>query len=391
MTNGGRYAGTISLGELDMWSVAANAGDNIVLRLGATGFGGDLSLYGPNGALLKTVADGNDAELDWTATNSGTFTALVKAYSSGGTGTYALYLAQFPEPFIVPAGDAGGPMTNGGRYAGTISLGELDMWSVAANAGDNIVLRLGTSGFGGDLSLYGPNGALLKTVADGNDAELDWTATNSGTFTALARAYSSGGTGTYVFHLAQFPEPFIVPAGEAGGPMTGGGKYAGTITLGDEDLWAFTACTGDSIQLSLSSTNFAGNLNLYGPNGALLKTAASGTVAAIDYTATNCGTFAALVSSYSSGGTGTYGLTANGLSDGLKLCSPVIKGDTLSANGIGGGSGATFILYSATNVTTSFDLWAPIATNQFDRFGVFTFTNGFNPAARQQYLRFVVQ
>ena len=76
-------------------------------------------------------------------------------------------------------------MTNGGSYPGTISLGDLDMWSFTANTGDNIVLRLGTVGFYGNLSLYGPNGALLKTAASGYDAELAYTATNSGTFTAL--------------------------------------------------------------------------------------------------------------------------------------------------------------------------------------------------------------
>src|ERR1019366_6711064 len=110
--------------------------------------------------------------------------------------------------------DQGGAMTNGGNHAGTNSLGDLDMWSLTANAGDNILLRLGTVGFVGDLNLYGPNGALLKTAASGTDAELDYTATNSGTFTALVSSYYSGTTGTYVLHLAQFPEAFIVPAGD---------------------------------------------------------------------------------------------------------------------------------------------------------------------------------
>jgi hypothetical protein len=41
-------------------------------------------------------------------------------------------------------------MTNGGNYPGTNSLGDLDLWSFTANAGDNIVLRLGTFGFDGN-------------------------------------------------------------------------------------------------------------------------------------------------------------------------------------------------------------------------------------------------
>ena len=308
----------------------------------------------------------------------------------GGTGTYVLHLAQFPEAFIVPAGDEGGPMTNGGNYAGTNSLGDLDMWSFTANAGDNIVLRLGTVGFLGNLSLYGPNGALLKTVASGMDAEVDYTATNSGTFTALVSSYSVGGTGTYVLYLAQFPEPFIVPAGDQGGSMNGSSNYVGAIALGDLDIWSFTACVGNAINLELKTTNFNGNLRLYGSNGALLKTAASGTDAVLNYTATNCGTFTLLVSSYSPGGSGTYGLAANGLSEELKLCPPVISGTNLNLCGIGGQSSARFVLYTTTNIATPSGLWTPIYTNLFDQFGMFNYTNLYNPAVSQKYFRFLV-
>src|ERR1035438_4732045 len=185
LTNGGNQSGTLLASTTNSYTLLANAGDGLVLRLGTVGFYGNLSLYGPNGALLKTVASGYDAELDYTATNSGTFTVLVNAYSSGGTGTYVLHLSQFPEAFIVPAGDAGGPMTNGATYAGTNRLGDLTMWAFTACSGDAINLQLGTLGYYGNLSLYGPNGALLKTAASGYDAELDYTATNSGTFTVL--------------------------------------------------------------------------------------------------------------------------------------------------------------------------------------------------------------
>ena len=75
-----------------------------------------------------------------------------------------LHLAQIPEAFIVPAGDEGGPLTNGGNSTGTITLGDLDMWSFTANKGDSINLRLGTTNFDGKLQLYGPDGALLDTA-----------------------------------------------------------------------------------------------------------------------------------------------------------------------------------------------------------------------------------
>ena len=393
LTNGGNFSGTLTLSDQNMWSFTANAGDNIVLRLGSSGFEGNLNLYGPNGALLKT-AGGNstDWELAYAATNSGTFTVLVGSYYPGGVGTYALHLAQFPEAFIVPSGEEGGPMATGGNYSGTLTLGDQDMWSFTANAGDTIVLRLGSSGFEGNLNLYGPNGALLKT-AGGNSTDwaLAYTATNSGTFGVLVSSYYREGVGTYVLHLARFPDGSIVPSGDLGGGMTGAASYAGTVNLGDLDVWTFTACTGDLISLRLNTTNFEGNLNLYGPNGALLKTAGgNSTTWSLTYTATNCGSFAVLVSSYYPEGTGTYGLTANGLSYGLRLCSPVISGARLTLNGVGGSSGTNFVLYSSTNVANPFDLWTPVLSNHFDQFGVLTYTNLYRPASGQQYFRFVV-
>ena len=389
LTNGGNFPGTNSLGDLDLWSLTANAGDNIVLRLGTVGYSGNLSLYGPNGALLKNVASSTDAELDYKATNSGTFTALVDAYSSGGTGTYVLHLAQFPEAFIVPAGDEGGPLTNGGVVPGTNSLGDLDLWSLTANAGDNIVLRLGTVGYDGNLSLYGPNGAQLKNVASGMDAELDYTATNNGTFTVLVDSYYSGGTGNYMLRLAQFPEPFIVPAGDQGGPMTGSANYFGSTSLGDLNMWEFTACLHDAIVLELKTTNFDGNLELYGENGALLKTAASGADAVLDYTATNCGTFTVLVDSYFSGGAGTYGLRVNGLAYELKLCPPIISGANLTVNGVGGTNDTGFHLYSTTNLAMPWGLWTPVLTNNFNQFGTFNYTNVYSPNP-PRFFRFVL-
>jgi hypothetical protein len=397
LTNGADQTGTLVAKTTNSYTFTANTGDDINLRVGTTGFYAWLQLFGPDGKLLVSGTDDGytDAYIDnYRATNSGTFTVLVSSWSSGGTGTYALHLAQIPEAFIVPAGDEGGPLTNGADATGTITLGDIDIWSFTANTGDNINLRVGTTGFYAWLQLFGPDGKLLVSGTDDGytDAYIDnYRATNSGTFTVLVSSWSSGGTGTYALHLAQIPEAFIVPAGDEGGAMTGSAHYAGTINVGDLDIWAFTACTSDAINLQLNTTNFDGWIELFGPNGGLLKMAGGSTVSSIAYAATNCGTFTVLVSSWNSGGTGTYGLTANGLEDAMRVCFPVISGANLTVNGVGGDPGATFILYSATNIATPFGLWTPVLTNQFDPFGVFGYTNGYDPALKQQYFRFLEQ
>src|ERR1035438_2591796 len=136
LVNGANQTGIIFTNTVaDSYTFTANTGDSINLRLGTTNFPGRLQLYGPNAALLDAVGayPVHDDLIAYTATNSGTFTVLVSSAVTGGSGTYELHLAQIPEAFIVPAGDQGGAMTNGGNYAGTITLGDLDMFTFTAN------------------------------------------------------------------------------------------------------------------------------------------------------------------------------------------------------------------------------------------------------------------
>src|SRR5215471_10105782 len=95
-------------------------------------------------------------------------------------------------------------LTNGDNQGGTLTANTTNSYTFSANTGDNIVLRLGTIGFNGELNLYGPDNAFLLTAFSGTDAELAYTATNSGTFTVLVSSFAAGGAGTYVLHLAQF-------------------------------------------------------------------------------------------------------------------------------------------------------------------------------------------
>src|SRR4029434_8213701 len=96
-----------------------------------------------------------------------------------------------------------------------------------------------------------------------------------------------------------------------------------------------------------------------------------------------------LTSAYA--GSGTYRLTVNGLSDGLKLCIPTFGSGNVYVDGIGGTPGAGFTLLTTTNVTLSMDQWTPILTREFDQFGVFTYTNALSPSNPQQFFRLQLQ
>ena len=90
---------------------------------------------------------------------------------------------------------------------------------------------------------------------------------------------------------------------------------------------------------------------------------------------------------YNAYGDGAYRLTVNGLSDGFKLCIPVISGTNLNLGGVGGPPGTNGVLYTTTNIVTPGALWTPILTNQFDQFGVFGYTNRTYRADQQWYYR----
>jgi hypothetical protein len=325
LTNDIPATGTITLADIDMWTFSANTADTINLRLGTTNFNCRLELYDPYGALVATALNTTDGLITYTAGSPGTYTVLVSSYFAAQTGTYVLRLAQVPKPFAVAPGEEGGSLTNGANHTGAITLGDMDMWTLNANVGDTINLRLGTTGFNGKLQLYSPQGVLVATTQNSTDDLINYAVSEPGTYTVLVSSYSAPGTGTYVLRLAQVPEPFIVPGGDEGGPLTNGVAVSGTNALADMDMWAFAANTGDNINLRLLTTNYNGKLELYGPYGAALAIAQNATSNAISYTASVPGVYTVVVSSYFAGGTGTYGLlpripnvtmVAKGLLDG---------------------------------------------------------------------------
>src|SRR5438445_505556 len=263
MTNGVMHTGTIDVGDLDAWTFTANAGDNVVVRMGETtnnsGLVPWLRLYGPNGALLNNNFSSTAAEVTVRATNSGTFLILVSDGNAGvlGSGRYRLNLVKTGDPIIISAGDEGGPMTNGVMHTGTIDVGDLDPWTFAANAGDNIIVRVGETNSGSSLApwvrLYGPNGVLVNDTFGSVAAEVFLKATNNGAFIVVAADATAGlvGSGPYRLTLAKTGDAIVTSPGDEGGPMNGSGLYNGTIDLGDLDLWSFDACAGDNIFLRM--------------------------------------------------------------------------------------------------------------------------------------------
>src|ERR1022692_1419578 len=406
MTNGVMHVGTIDLGDLDVWTFSANSGDAVIVRMGEVvdtsgNFEPWVRLYGPNGKLLDSSFGASAAEVAVTATNSGTFTVVVGDGNGAlsGTGNYRLTLAKTGDPVVVSAGDEGGPMTNGVMHTGTISTGDLDMWTFTANSGDALVVRMGevvdTSSFTPWVRLYGPNGKLLSSSFGASAGEATATATNSGTFIVVVGDGNGAlsGSGDYRLTLAKTGDPVVVSAGDEGGLLIGSGSYDGTIDVGDLDLWTFTACAGDGILLRMdelvSGSSLTPWIRLYGRDGTLLNSVFGAATAQINRSAPVTGRYLVVVGDGTGGlgGSGTYRLTVDGLTDELKVCVPVISGTNAKLGGVGGITNAVFRLDTTTNLATPAALWTPILTNYFDVFGPFTYTNPFSRPEPARFFR----
>jgi hypothetical protein len=339
------------------------------------------------------------------ATNSGTFIVVISDGSTylGDSGDYRLTLAKTGSPIVVSPLDEGGPMTNGVMHTGAIDVGDLDVWSFTAQAGEALVVRAGIITGSGNLwpwvRLYGPDGASLGSDAGGSTVdEVAVRATNSGTFTVVISDGSTylGDSGDYRLTLAKTGSPIVVSPGDEGGPMTGTDVYDGAIDVGDLDVWSFTAIAGDTISINVTELVTGSPLfpwiRLYGRDGALLQSVFGAATAGFVMSAPATGSYLVVVGDGSTylGNSGTYELTVNGLSDALRVGIPSISGANFHFDGVGGMPNATFVLLTTTNLATPAHLWTPVLTNQFDQFGVFGYTNIYNPTQRQQFFRFRV-
>jgi hypothetical protein len=320
LTNGGNHDGATELGDEDAWTFHVNAGESVVLRCGemsgTTYYYPWIRVYGPNGAFIVSSWDYSDAYVDFRATLSGTYVAVIGTYEDGETGTYRLRFIKAPGTLTVPDGDEGGTLTNGGNHDGTTEMGDEDAWTFSVNAGDSVVLRCGelsgSTYYYPRILVFGPDGSLIVSDWDYSDAYAQFRATLSGTYTALIGTYEQGETGTYRLRYVKAPGTLTIPVGDEGGALTNGGNHNGSTEIGDEDAWTFNVNAGDSVVLRCGelsgSTYYYPRILVFGPNGALIALDWDYADAYVSFRATLSGKYFALIGSYDEGETGTYRL-----------------------------------------------------------------------------------
>lgn len=343
LTNGVSHAASLTVGDLDVWTFQANPGDGCIIRMGSPDVTPWIRVFNPNGALVQETVSGNSFTRDgWVffeAALQGTYTVIVGATTAGQSGAYTLTLAQAPGLFVTLPEDQGGALTNGVSSAGTLTVGDLDLWSFSADVGNNIMLRVGSPSFTPWIRVYGPNGALAAETTSGNaftrDGSVTLQATNSGVYTVVVSAVNAGQNGDYTLAFAQAPKPILVSTNDEGGALTNGWFHSAALNLGDIDVWSFYGTPGDSNVLRVVSTNFTPWIRLYGPSGDLLKETTSGNSFTrqgfVNLNITNSGIYTLIVSASYPGQAGSYSLKESRVPPDLNMpeTAQVDEGDRL--------------------------------------------------------------
>ena len=348
LTNGGNHAASISsVGELDTWTFSAALGDYISVSIGETlpagldpVFTPWIRLQRPDGVQIGTDTGALAAAISVTAPLSGTYTVIAADYYGNKTGSYILHLIKAPGTFVVPAGDEGGPMTNGVNHVGRIGAldgqpiehdpGDQDPWTFTANQNDYLSISIGeklTSEidpvFWPYIRLIGPTGTVVGTDTGALAARIALRAPLTGTYTVIVTDYYATKTGDYILHLIQAPGTFNIPTGDEGGPMTNGANHVGRIGAvagqnikydpGDQDPWTFTAAQNDYLSISIGEKLtteidplFWPYIRLIGPTGAVVAAESGALGTRIDVVAPLTGTYTVIVADYYATTPGEY-------------------------------------------------------------------------------------
>lgn len=326
LTTGQSVSGAIeSAGDSDWFGISLVAGRNYQFRLdGQTLADPSLVLYGANGVQLTSDDDGGaglNAQITFTPTTSGTYFLAANAYP-GTTGSYRLSAAQVAADDYANNSSTTGRLTVGATLKGNIESDDDEDWiAVTLTAGQAYRFTLNGSTQAGNtlkdplLGVFSATGVLLDYDDDsgGNlDAQLDFTATASGTY--YLAVVGIDGTGTYSLGVQTMVSDDFPASSATSGKLAIGGSVSGRLEAnGDRDWIAVTLTAGQQYQFRLDGVTLADpSLSLRTSSGfELLSDDDSGIDlnALINFRPTTSGTYYLDVGGYQTQ-TGTYTLSA---------------------------------------------------------------------------------
>jgi len=165
------------------------------------------------------------------------------------------------------------------------------------------------------MTLFGPTGAVITTVLGPQSAYIEQTISTAGRYNVLLRENNDDTTGDYRLHFIKLPF-----AGSPTDPADGDGKAltsststdAAIGTIGDVDLYTFTASVGDSFVITAgdtSGTAFTPLMTVYRPDGTVQATDVAAGGAGVELLSlTVAGTYSVVIADNTDNHIGNYAL-----------------------------------------------------------------------------------
>lgn len=313
-------------GFADSFTFTGEAGQLAIVDLRSDDFDTYLVVETPSGErLTNDDYDGSTERslLSLPLSESGTYAITVSSFMADETGNYEMSINVDGSSTATPAA----ARTERGELAAgdeTLDTGEyVDAYEIEGRPGQVLTLDLRSDNFDTFLILQSPSGERVEN--DDTDSTsrsfIESNLSEVGTYRVLVTSYGSGVGGDYELSMDQGTasaaaverDVIALNIGESAS-----GDLESADLLNDsgmyEDTYAFQGSAGDTLRLSLSSQEFDTYLRLITPSGESIDNddfEGNVNLSAIELTLQESGRYRVVVTSYSTGGTGRYELSAS--------------------------------------------------------------------------------
>ena len=277
LTSGQTFNGSIGIGDIDTFTIQAQAGNSLLATFQEslnifTFIEG--SIFGPDGQLIQTVTDTTGGDLDQVnLTQSGTYTIVIRDRDETFTGDYGL-TAVVVNGQPIPADNVA--LTSGQTVNGSIGVGDIDTFTIAAQAGDSLLVAFSeivNSFTFIEGSIFGPNGQLIQTVTETVGGDLDQFAlTQTGLYTIAIRDRDETFTGDYALTAVVIDNVIDID----NTAISSGFSGTRTLTKADIDTFTFNGTAGQNWQIRVAEVINAFTfleVRLFAPDRTLIDTA----------------------------------------------------------------------------------------------------------------------
>ena len=301
LENGEEATANVPAGGFNIFRLEANTGDVVDVSVGedsGSQFRSPrLTVFGPNGVEIATDVDGVTAQLEFTAAQSGIYTAVVEEDGRDQPLDFRIRALTLPgTPQIVDGRDR--VLENGEEVIADIPIGVFNVHPFEVTAGAAVDVSLGGISGTPMLTIFGPGGTELGT-GTGSGANLEFIATQTGTYTAVVEEAGRNSSLSYRLRtLTGSSDPFVLGVGRDE-TIADSVEVAANVPVGTFNAYPFETSAGQTVAVSVeeavASSFTSPKVTVFGPDGLVVGSDTDSSIAQLTFTATQTGIYTAVV------------------------------------------------------------------------------------------------